>query len=108
MAVVREGVYVAGDMVTYDLVTDNADVHNWNDELKKDPARGFSPLRMFQHIGAVPVEIWHAHCKKIGYYEMDKASRKKEIIKFLNQFKGWSCVESIRNPQPNEGNIIIK
>ena len=108
MGIVREGVYVAGDEMRYELVSDHAEVHNDNDERKKDLQRGFSPGRMFQHIGAVPRDVWHQHCRKVGFYEMDNAKRKEEIIRFLNQFQGWSTVESIRTRQPNETNIIIK
>ena len=108
MGTVREGVYVVGDELHYELVSDHADVHNENDDRKKDPQRGFSPNRMFQHIGAVPCDVWHQHCKKVGFYDMDKDARKKEIIRFLNQFKGWSTVENIRTQQANETNIIIK
>jgi len=108
MGIVREWLYTVGDKMHYELVSDHAEVHNENDDRKKDPARGFTPERHFQHIGAVPVDVWHQHCMKIGYYQMDKDSRKKEIIKFLNQFRGWSTVDSIRTHQPNETNVIIK
>lgn len=109
MAVIKEVLMEQekGDLV-YELVTDEAELVNYNDERKKDTSRGFSPDRHFQHIGAVPCHIWHAHCKKIGYYQMDNETRKKEVIKFLNQFRQWSPVESIRTEQPNEGNIIIR
>ncbi len=85
-----------------------ADVVNENIERKADGTRGFSPDRHFQHIGSVPCHVWHAHCKKIGYNQMDNASRKKEVIKFLNQFRQWSPVDSIRTEQPSEGHIVIK
>jgi hypothetical protein len=108
MTVVKEEMYDVGDRTYYNVVVDHAEAHNINDDRKKDPARGFSPNRMFQHIGAVPVHVWHAHAKKVGYYEMDKDKRKEEIIRFLNEFRGWSTVESIRTYQPSEANIIIK
>lgn len=97
-----------GGEIRYELVTDEAELHNQNDELKKDPNRGFTAGRTMQHIGSVPCHVWHAHARKIGYYTMDNESRKKEIIKFLNQFRQWSPVESIRSEQPSEGHIIIK
>lgn len=108
MGTVRELLYNVGDEVHYELISDHADIHNENDDRKKDPARGFSPNRHLQHIGAVPCDVWHQHCKKIGFYEMDRVKRKEEVIKFLNQFRGWSTVEAIRTHQPNETNIIIK
>ena len=108
MGIVRERLYDIGDDVHYELISDHADVHNENDERKKDSARGFSPGRQFQHIGAVPCDVWHQHAMKVGYYHMDKEKKKEEVIKFLNQFRGWSTVESIRTHQPNETIIIIK
>ena len=108
MAIVREQLSRIGDELHYELISDHADIHNDNDDRRKDPARGFSPDRMFQHIGAVPCDVWHKHCKEVGYYEMDKEKRKEEIIRFLNKFRGWSTVEEIRTHQPNETNIIIR
>jgi hypothetical protein len=109
MAVIRELLLEHDDgTLVYELVTDEADVINENIDRKADGTRGFSPDRHFQHIGSVPCHVWHEHCKKIGYNLMDNASRKKEVIKFLNQFRQWSPVESIRTEQPSEGHIIIK
>lgn len=108
MGTVREELFDVGNEVHYRLITDNADIHNENDDRKKDPARGFSPDRHFQHIGAVPCAVWHAHARKVGFYDMDNAARKKEIINFLNTFRGWSTVENIRTQQANECNIVIK
>lgn len=110
MGIVKEGLSeLPGGKLVYEMVSDHAEVHNENDELKKDPQRGFSELRHIQRIGRVPADIWHAHCKKIGWNNgMDNETRKKELIKFLNQFRGWATVESIRSDQPSEGHIIIK
>lgn len=105
---VKEEMWSKGDVIGYDAVYDHADVLNTNDERRKDSNRGFSPQRHFQHIGAVPCDVWHKHCKKVGYYMMDKEKRKEEIIKFLNQFRGFATVEAIRTHQPNETNILIK
>ncbi len=106
--IVKEAMYDIGDEIHYEAVYDHADVLNVNDDRRKDSGRGFSPGRHFQHIGSVPCDVWHKHCKKIGYNLMDKEKRKEEIIKFLNQFRGFSTVENIRSQQPNETNIIIK
>ena len=108
MGTIKEGVYIIGDEVHYELVSDHSDIHNTNDDCRKDSQRGFSRERTLQHIGSVPLDVWHQHCRKIGYYEMDNAKRKEEVIKFLNQFQGWSTVEKIRTTQANETNIIIK
>jgi hypothetical protein len=105
---IRETLVEIGDKLHYNLVVDNADIHNYNDMRKKEGTNGFTKERCFQHIGSVPCEIWHRHCMKIGYYEMDGPARKKEIIKFLNEFKGWSPVENIRTRNPNDQHIIVK
>lgn len=106
--IVKEEMITKGDVIEYNAIYDHADVHNVNDDRRKDSNRGFSPERHFQHIGSIPCDVWHKHCRKIGYNLMDNAKRKEEIIKFLNQFRGYTTVEAIRSRQPNETNIIVK
>ena len=108
MGIVRENMIESGDELHYELISDHADVNNYNDDRKKDKTLGFSPDRHFQHIGAVPCDVWHQHAKKVGYYLMDNVKRKEEVIRFLNQFRQWSPVEAIRTTQPNETSIIVK
>ena len=108
MGIVKEALYDVGDEVRYEVTVDHAEALNDNDDRKKDPSRGFSSNRMFQHIGSVPVHVWHQHCKRVGFNEMDKAKRKEEIIRFLNQFQGYATVEKIRTREANEANIFIR
>ena len=105
----REDVWVDDKgLIHYRRTTNNAPVINANIESKKDPMKGFTKERMFQHLARIPNDVFHAWALKIGYYQMDKEHRRIERFKFLKENPQWLVVERQVTPTPQDTHVIIK
>jgi hypothetical protein len=105
----REDIWVdSKGLIHYRKVVNHAPTINENMDRKKDPQRGFTPDRCFQHIARVPPEVFHRWARRIGYYEMDQAQKKVAKYRFLRENPQWLTVEKTVNHGPNDKYVIVK
>jgi len=96
--------------IYYEATENITDVLQENLILQKDDSNGFTKDRTMRQICNIPNAVYHQFAKRTGYYGMDASDKKKELEKFLKEYRQYCTGKDglLKHDTANQGNIIIK
>jgi hypothetical protein len=109
---IRENVYYddrTGN-IYYEATENITDVLRENEMFQKDERNGFTEDRTMRQMCNVPNAVFHQFARRTGYYGMDGADKKKELEKFLKEYRQYCTGKDglMKHDTAHQGNIIIK
>ena len=109
---IRENVFLderTGN-IYYECEEDITDIVNENLAMQKDDNNGFTADRTFRQISNIPKSVYHQFALKTGYYQMDGEQKKKEMNKFLSEYRQYcTCKDGLlKHDTAHQGHIVIK
>lgn len=96
--------------IYYSATEDITDILQENLAYHADPNNGFSPDRNFRMICNIPNSVYHQFAKRTGYYQMDQEGKRKELEKFLKEYKQY-CTGTdglLKHDTAHQSHIIVK